>query len=87
MAVAFNHTDMAHTLEPFYSTKKDNGTGLGLWLSHGVVQKHGGSIRSPTTTWTTRLRWVNYHICNPLYGHCPHGQYLWYSHPTSGIAV
>jgi two-component system, chemotaxis family, CheB/CheR fusion protein len=31
--------------EPFYSTKKDAGTGLGLWVAHGIVQKHGGSIR------------------------------------------
>jgi signal transduction histidine kinase len=31
--------------EPFYTTKKDTGTGLGLWVSRGIVQKQGGSIR------------------------------------------
>jgi signal transduction histidine kinase len=31
--------------EPFVSTKGDTGTGLGLWVSSGIVQKHGGTIQ------------------------------------------
>ena len=31
--------------EPFYTTKKDVGTGLGLWLSREIVKKHQGSIQ------------------------------------------
>lgn len=33
-----------HLFEPFYTTKADVGTGLGLWVSKGIVEKHGGSI-------------------------------------------
>ena len=36
--------------EPFYTTKQDSGTGLGLWLSEGIVRKHGGEIRMRSCT-------------------------------------
>lgn len=34
--------------EPFFSTKDAKGTGLGLWISRGIIQKYGGNIRFRT---------------------------------------
>ncbi len=47
-------------LEPFFSTKGDHGTGLGLAMVYGIIKRHGGTMDIASkleqgTTFTIRL--------------------------------
>lgn len=41
--------DRARIYQPFFTTKGERGTGLGLWVSAGIINRIGGSIR----VWST----------------------------------
>lgn len=46
--IAPEHRD--RIFEPFFSTKTEKGSGLGLWMARGIANKYGGRIRVRSRT-------------------------------------
>jgi len=42
--IGMERNTMSHIFEPFFSTKQGRGAGLGLAITHGLIQQAGGSI-------------------------------------------
>lgn len=40
----------SQVFEPFVTTKKDVGTGLGLWVCKSIIERHGGNIHTKSST-------------------------------------
>lgn len=64
--IGIEAADMEHIFEPFFTTKPEGqGTGLGLFISYGIITKYGGTIecasrsaaagRPSGTTFTVKL--------------------------------
>jgi len=57
LGIAPEHQD--RLFDPFFTTKK-GGTGLGLYITHDIVKRHGGTLRVTSepgrgTTFTLEL--------------------------------
>jgi nitrogen-specific signal transduction histidine kinase len=61
---------LPHIFEPFFSTKDEKGTGLGLWVSQGIVQAHGGSIKLRSR----QGRGTTFSVALPIAGPEAHGE-------------
>lgn len=47
--IGMTEEEKARCLEPFFSTKGEHGTGLGLAVVYGIIQRHGGTIEIAST--------------------------------------
>jgi CheY-like chemotaxis protein len=57
--VGMNEETRRHCLEPFFTTKGERGTGLGLAMVYGAIQRHGAEIEidsAPGKGTTVRLK-------------------------------
>ena len=47
--IGMSEHERQRCLEPFFTTKGDHGTGLGLSVVYGIIQRHGGNVEIAST--------------------------------------
>jgi signal transduction histidine kinase len=45
-----NRANLRSVFEPFFTTKGERGTGLGLWVTKGIVLEQGGKLQLRSCT-------------------------------------
>jgi PAS domain S-box-containing protein len=61
-----------HIYEPFFTTKENVGTGLGLWVTKEIVEKHGGKLQLKSSIVPQRSGTV-FSVLLPNGGSIPNG--------------
>jgi CheY-like chemotaxis protein len=57
--VGMDYETLRHCMEPFFTTKGVQGSGLGLSMVHGILERHGGTVEiesKPGAGTTIRMR-------------------------------
>lgn len=68
--VGMSRDVQARMFEAFYSTKGNSGTGLGLWVTREIVQRHKGKLRVRSQN-ATRNSWTVFELFLPYQGLVP----------------
>jgi len=71
-----------HLFEPFFTTKSTKGTGLGLWISKGIIQKYDGKIHFRSMNFKDRTM-TSFRVILP--GVSPAVKALEYTHHATGV--
>ena len=66
-------TSRQHMFEAFFTTKDVVGTGLGLWVSRQIIEKHGGAIRLRSNAESSR-RGTVFSVVLPIETEAAHSQ-------------
>ncbi|MEJ2688474.1 MAG: ATP-binding protein [Deltaproteobacteria bacterium] len=70
---------LEHIFDPFFTTKEEGGTGLGLWVSYGIVKQHHGNLRVESSVDSGTAFFITLPSCNKV-KRCTNGQALYHGH-------